>query len=210
VVIEIDSQGLTKIYNAGQVVTLLRRVDQIVETDAVAALPVVAWQAFAPMQTNTVTWTNDFYCFATTTLPVIGAVLEINATSNAPVQAGTVYAFTQGQFVQQQKSQSPQSYVVSNATPTGSYAFGLAQTAVVNSVPTLAPFCVMPVLYNEQAYFNPTNVISTFLSSAKAPGAVLLAPSNACDVTVTSGSNGPTLGFNDQTNLFFQLSESSS
>ncbi len=214
--IQIDSQGLTKIYNAGQVVTLMRRVDQTVETDAVAAnsiaaLPAVGWQAFAPMQTNTVTWTDDFFCFATTTPLVVGAVIEINAKSDAPVEVGNVYAFTQGQFVQQQqKSKSAQSYVVSNTTPSGSFAFGLAQAAVVNNVSRLAPFCVVPVLYNEAAYFNPTQVIATFLSSAKASGAVLPAPSNTCDVVVASGSNGPTLGFNDQTNLFFKLAESSS
>ena len=205
--IQIDSQGLTNIYNAGQLVTLMRRVDQTVETDAVAALPAVAWQAFAPFQSNTVTWTDDFYCFVTATPLVMNAVIEMNTKSDAPMDIGYVYVFAQGQLVKQQQAGSAHSYVVSNATPTESFSFGLAQAAVVNNVSTLAPICVVPVLYNESAYFTPTTVIATFLSNAKAAGAILPAPPNACDVVVKPGSNVPTLGFNDQTNLFFELSE---
>lgn len=206
--IQIDNQGLTNIYNAGQVVTLMRRVDQAVDSDVIAAAPAVAWQAFAPFQSNTVTWMDDFYCFATTTPLVMNAVIAMNAKSDAPMDIGYVYVFAQGQLVKKQQAGSPRSYVVSNATPSGSFSFGMAQAAVVNDVSTLAPICVVPVLYNESAYFNPTAVIATFLSNAKAAGAILPAPSNACDVVVKPGSSGPTLGFNDQTNLFFQLSES--
>lgn len=208
--IQIDSQGLSNIYGAGQAVTLMRRVDQAVDTDKVAAAPVVAWQTFAPLQLNTITWTDEYYCFVTTTPLVMSAVIAINAKSDAPMQIGYVYQFTQGRFLKQQPAQSAQSYVVSNAMPSGSFAFGMAQAAIINNVSTLAPFCVVPVLYNEAAYFSPTAVIATFLSSAKAAGTILPAPSDAFDTVVASGSNGPTLGFNDQTNLFFQLSERSS
>ncbi|HEY1475994.1 MAG TPA: hypothetical protein VGF53_18145 [Pseudolabrys sp.] len=209
--IQIDSQGLSNIYNAGQLVTLVRLVDQSVGSDLVAASSLsVAWQAFAPMQNNTVTWASDFYCFATTTPLVMNAVIEMNTQSAVPIRPGYVYAFTQGVFVQQKMSQSPKSYVVANAMPAGSYAFGLAQAAVVNNVSILAPVCVVPVLYNETAYFNPTAVIATFLSTENAPGTLLPEPSNAFEIAVASGSGRPMLGFNDQTNLFYELSGSAS
>lgn len=205
--IRIDSQGLSEIGSVGQVVTLLRRVDQIVETNLVAvSSPAVAWQAFAPFQTNTVTWTDDFYAFVTTTPIAMTAVLKMNSRSAAPMTAGYIYAFAQGSFVRQQISQSPNAYVVGNATPTGSFSFGLAQAAVVNGASILAPVCVAPVLYNQAAYFSPTTVIATFLSTAEAPGTILPMPSNAFEIAMPSGSGGPTLGFNDQTNTFFQLS----
>ncbi len=208
--IQIDSQGLSAIYGAGQVVTLMRRVDQAVETDLTVAVPSVAWQAFAPLQMNTVIWSDEYYCFVTTTPLVMSAVIGINAKSDAPMEIGYVYEFTQGQFVKQQQAQSTQSYVVSNATPSGSFAFGLAQVTTVNNVTALAPFCAAPVLCNETAYFNPTAVIATFLSTAKTAGAILpAAPSNAFDAIVKPGNGGPTLGFNDRTNTFFLLSERS-
>jgi hypothetical protein len=207
--IQIDSQGLSAIYGAGQVVTLMRRVDQAVDTGVVAGAPAVAWQAFAPLQTNTVSWTDDIYCFATTTPLVMSAVIGINAKSDAPMEVGYVYEFTQGQFVKQQAC-GQCSYMVGNAMPLGSFAFGLAQVATVNSVTALAPFCAAPVLYNERAYFNPTAAIATFLSTARAAGAILpAAPSNAFDAIVKPGTGGPTLGFNDRTNMFFLLSERS-
>ncbi len=188
----------------------MRRVDQAVETASVATAPPVAWQAFTPLQMNTVIWADEYYCFVTTTPLVMSAVIGINAKSDAPMEIGYVYEFTQGQFVKQQQAQSTQSYVVSNAMASGSFAFGLAQVTTVNNVTALAPFCVVPVLCNETAYFNPTAVIATFLSTAKAAGAILPAvPSNAFDAIVKPGNSGPTLGFNDQTNMFFLLSERS-
>jgi hypothetical protein len=211
--IQIDSAGLSEISDAGQVVTVTRCVNQSVDTVASAAAAnagalTVAWQTFQPMQINDINWTDDqYYCFATTTPLVMNAVIAVISQSGSPMQIGFVYEFAQGQFTMQQTQQGGDWYIVSNATP-GSYAFGLAQSATVNNVPVLAPFCVMPILYNQAAYFIPSAMIGVFLSTASAAGALLPPPSaNACFVSAPSGAvTEPTIGFNDQTNTFHQIS----
>ncbi len=201
--IQIDNSGLSAIYGADQVVTLARYVDQAV--DAVAAQPTIAWQAFAPLQLNAVNWADQYYCFATTTPLIVGAVVTMNSQSGLPLQIGLVYQFTQGQFVKQQ-AQTASSYITANMAPSGSYAFGLAQSATVNNVPTLAPFCAVPVLYNQAAYFNPSDAIAIFLSSAKRGGTVLPPPSNALKVVANGAASAPTIGFDGQNNTFYQIS----
>jgi hypothetical protein len=202
--IQIDSDGLSAIYAANQVVTLTRDVDQAVDGVRVAAL-VIAWQAFQPLQMNAINWTDQYYCFATTTPLLMNAVITMNSTSSEPMQIGFVYQFAQGQFIKQQQ-QDVNSYIVANASA-GSFAFGMAQSATVNNVPTLAPFCIVPVLYNETAYFNPSDVIEIFLSSAGGAGALLPSPSEALDVLAQSGGGSePTIGFDDETDTFYQIS----
>ena len=200
--IQIDSAGLSQIYAADQAVTLARQVNQVV--DAVATRPAIAWQAFAPLQMNTVGWTDQYYCFATTTPLVMGAVITMNARYASPMQIGSVYQFADGQFIVHQ--QSGNSYVVSNAMPLGSYALGLAQAATINNVPTLAPLCAVPVLFNEAVYFNPSDLIAIFLSSSSSGGSVIPPPANALNVVVKPGATATTIGFNDQTNLFYSIS----
>jgi predicted oxidoreductase len=103
-VIQIDSAGLSEIYDAGQTVTLARQVNQIVDAvasargSADASQLIVAWLAFAPLETNTIGWSEQYYCFATTTSLTMGEVLEMNSQSAASMQPGSVYTFDQGQF----------------------------------------------------------------------------------------------------------------
>ncbi len=200
--IQFDNTGLSQIYAADQAVTLTRQVDRAV--DAVAAQPAIAWQAFAPLQMNTVSWTDQYFCFATTTPLVMGAVIKMNAQYASPMQIGSVYQFTDGQFVVHQ--QSGTSYVVANAMPSGCYALGLAQYATINSVSMLAPCCAVPVLSNETAYFNPGNLIAIFLSSSASGGTVIPPPTNALNVVVKPGDTATTIAFNDQTNMFYAIS----
>ena len=210
--IQIDSAGLSAIYAANQSVTLARQVNTFVQTWGVpeaqlaaSAPPAsVAWQAFQPLPSNTIDWTDQYTCFATTTPLNYGAVLMLNAFSPAPMQVGLAEIFSDGRFTQ--RPQGGPAYVVANASQTGSYAFGLAQSATINSVAALCPVCAAPVLYNEAAWFTPTDVISIFLSSAITGGTVIPMPSNAFAVSAAAGASGPTIGFNDKTNMFFQLS----
>lgn len=203
--INIDSAGLSKIYAADQSVTLTRAVGQSVVANVAASGggTTVAWQAFAPLQSNTVSWTDQYYCFATTAPLVIGAVITMNSQCATPMQAGPVYQFTEGQFVQQPATGS--SYVIANGAPSGSFAFGLAQTATINSVAVLSPLNAKAVLYNEAIYLSPTDLIAIFLSSATKGGTVIPPPSNALSINVSSASAGVTIGFNDQTNTFYQI-----
>lgn len=207
-VIQIDSAGLSAIYAASQSVTLVRSVQVVVETWAasearVAAAPAgVAWQAFQPLASNTVEWDDEYCAFATTTPLGPGAVLAINAQS-PPMQLGLAEVFRNGGFTTQPQGGS--AHVVANASSSGSYAFGLMQSATINDVSALAPISAVPVLYNQAAFVSPADVISIFLSSATTGGTVLPVPSNAFSVAASAGATGPTIGFNDRTNMFFQL-----
>jgi PKD repeat protein len=134
---------------------------------------------------------------------VFGAVIAMNSQCSTPMQAGPVYAFAKGQFIQQPATVS--SYVIANATSTGSYAFGLAQTATINNVAATSPLSAKPVLYNEAIYLNPTDLIAIFLSSATKGGTVIPPPTNAFSINVSSASAEVTIGFNDQTNTFYQI-----
>lgn len=70
----------------------------------------------------------------------------------------------------------------------------------------LCPVSAVPVLYNEAAYLTPTDLVSIFLSSAITGGTVIPMPPNAFSVVAAAGAAGPTIGFNDKTNTFFQIS----
>lgn len=205
--IQIDSAGLSEIYDAGQTVTLARQVNQVVDAaasqrvSAGASGLMVAWLAFEPFEKNTITWSEQYYCFATTTALKMSEVLEMNSKSAAPIQPGSMYVFAQGQFSAHPGSAG--TYIICNAM-TGEYGLGLAQQATVNGASGFAPFCVEPVLSNEAAYFPPTSSISIFLSSASSNGTLLPPPINA--LTLAIGANGAVAGFNDQTHSFFQLS----
>lgn len=202
--IQIGNAGLSAIYAANLTVTLARQIAQGVDA---ASQTIVAWQAFAPLQLNAVTWADEFYCFATTTPLAAGEVIAMNARSDLPVETGLVYEFAQGQFTAGQKAQTAASYVIANNTPGSIYFFGLAQTAVVNNAAVLAPFCAAPVLYNQAIYFTPADVIAVFLSSASKGGTIVPPPFNILDVSVSADAPEPVVGFNDQTNTFFVMSE---
>jgi hypothetical protein len=201
--IQIGNAGLSAIYAANLAVTLARQFAQVVDA---ASQTIVAWQAFAPLQQNAVTWDDHFYCFATTTPLALGQVIAMNARSELPMQIGVVYEFAQGQFGYGQKAQNAAAYVIANNTPGTIYGFGLAQSAVVNNVTTLAPFCAAPVLYNQAIYFTPADVVAVFLSSASTGGTILPPPFNPLDVSAGGGAAEPIVGFNDQTNTFFVMS----
>lgn len=215
--IRFDSDGLSKIYAAGQSVTLTRTVGRVVETMALssavaagsaaatAAGVTVAWQAFSPLSTNMVSWAGGYGCYATTTPLAIGNVVAINAESAAPMQTQSVYAFAQGQFVQRPLPGSP-AYVIGNATPAGTYAFGMLQTATINNAPMPGPLCAVPVLYNEAAYLDPGDVVAIFLSSATKVGTVIPLPVEPFSIDPGGGGAVPVIGFDDKTNTFYQIS----
>jgi hypothetical protein len=150
--IQIDNAGLSAIAAAGQMVTLTRQVNQAVAVFAANTLPLtVAWQVFAPTQTNIVSWTDQYYCFATTTPLRMNAVISMISQGQSAMVPGFVYQFARGQFTMQQPGQGGNFYIVGNATAQGAFAFGLAQSATVNNVSVVAPFCAVPVLYNQSA-----------------------------------------------------------
>jgi len=122
------------------------------------------------------------------------------------MQMGSTYTFANGHFTLTQQLGGGSAYVIANGTPTGLYSFGLAQQAVINNAPTVAPLTAMPALYNQSAWFYPTPEISIFLSSCHAAGTVIPAPANALALALGPQASSATVGFNDSTDLFFQIS----
>lgn len=202
ITINIDDAGLKKIYQAQQYVTLVKNV--IANPLSSGNLP-IAWLSFAPLETNQITWTENYYMYASTTELTAGATISMTSQSQTEVQQGWVYTFAQGQFNGSPAAGS--TFNVANQTATGEFTFGLAQQATLNNVSTLAPLNAQPVLFNETATFTPTETISVFLSSLADNGVILSqVASNALGLTLTSQDPSANVGFNDSSNTFFQQS----
>ncbi len=200
--IAIDDAGLQKIYAAGQSVTLVKSV--VANPLSSGNLP-VAWLAFQPLESNQITWVENYYMYATTTVLQSGATIQMTSQTQAPVQEGWMYTFEQGQF--SGSSGTGDTFNVDNQMSNGFFNFGLAQQATVNNVSTLAPLNAQPVLYNESASFTPIETISIFLSSYSNNGVVISqVASNALVVQLTSQSPTASVGFNDATNTFYLVS----
>lgn len=195
--IDIDNAGLTNIYNAGQYVTLVKSVI------ASSTESQVAWISFQPLQTNVVSWVENYYLYATTTAMQSGATITMTSTSSNAVQEGWLYTFQNGQF-NGGTSGTGTTFNVANQMNNASYNFGLAQYASVNNVSTFAPLNAVSVLYNETASFTPQEIISIYLSSFSNNGTVISSvASNALTVTLTSTSPSAVIGFNDANNTFY-------
>lgn len=199
--ISIDDAGLQKIYSAGQFVTLVKSV--VSNPTSPSTLP-VAWLSFQPLEENQITWIENYYLYATTTVLQSGATIVMTSQTQAPAQLGWIYDFAQGQFSSTQEPGN--TFNVSNQMQSGSFNFGLAQQATVNNVSTFAPLNAVPVLYNQQASFTPQENISIFLSSFSNNGTVISQVSgNALTVTLTSQQPSANVGFNDSNNTFYQI-----
>lgn len=209
-VITIESAALSQIYGASQQVVLARKVAMLVQSSGASrtrALPpvAVAWQVFAPLESNQIDWSATYGCFAAAAGLVAGTVLTPSANLLPPVAAGTAYALSAGSFSAAGPGLAG-SYTLVNRMPGAALALGLTQTATINGTAVAAPLCAIPVLCNEAAFFTPGDVISVFLSSATSGGTVIPPLTNVFSVTAVGGQTGPTIGFGDQTNQFYQIS----
>lgn len=201
--IDIDDDGLHGIYSSNQYVTLVKSV--VSAPLGSGNLP-IAWLAFQPLETNQLMWTENYYLYASTTVLQSGATISMTSQTGEPAQEGWTYTFAQGQFIGVQGAGS--TFNVSNQMQ-GALNFGLAQSATVNNVTTMAPLNAIPVLPNEEGSFTPQEVISVFLSSYSNNGTVISqVASNALSVTLSSQSPTVNLGFDDSTNTFFTVSQS--
>jgi hypothetical protein len=199
--IDIDNAGLTKIYNAGQSVTIVKSV--VSSITQAGNLP-IAWVQFQPMDSNIVTWQEIYNIFASTTILQSGAQISMSSQTPTPVQTGWTYTLANGQFAGLAGG-STLTYNANNQMNNYSYSFGLAQQAIVNNVPVFAPLTAAPVLYNEGVTFTPFETISIFLASTVNNGVVLSQiASNALTVTLSSQNPAAVIGFNDSLNTFYQ------
>ncbi|WP_437588276.1 hypothetical protein [Sorangium sp. So ce1000] len=197
--IAIDDNGLQTIYSSGLAVTLVKSV--VANPLASGSLP-IAWVQFQPLESNLVTWIENYYAYASTTIAKSGATIAMTSRAPTPLQTGWTYTFSTAQFTGTPGGPSG-TYTVDNQMD-GNFSFGLAQQATVNNVPTLAPLNTQSVPYNMSATFTPQEEISIFLSSCVDNGAVMSqVADNALTVTLTSQNPTANIGFNDTDNSFY-------
>ena len=195
--INIDSTGLTNIYNANQYVTLVKSVGSSTTPGST-----VAWVTFQPYQSNVVTWVENYLIYGTIMSLQSGAQIVMTSSTPNPVQAGWTYTFQQGQFTGASGGAAG-AFNVDNQQSNG-INFGLAQTANVNGSSVLAPLNAVPVNMNQTASFTPIETVSIFLSSYENNGVVISSVAgNALAVQLSSASPTATIGFNDTNNTFY-------
>ena len=199
--ISIDAEGLQMIYASGQSVTVVKIV---VSNPLSGGMLPVAWTAFQPLEENSVTWSENYYIYATTTPIMAGATIVQTSMTPAPVQTGWTYTFINGQFTGAQGGMSDAFNMINQQG--NMFNFGLSQQAVINNVPTMAPLNAIPVLNNQLASFTPVQTISVFLSTSYNGGTVLSqVPYNALTFSFSS-QMAANIGFNDSTNTFYLIS----
>ena len=201
--IEIDQAGVQNINSTGQSVTIVKSITSSLSG---GNLP-VAWLTFSPLESNIVTWQENYGLYASTTQAQAGATIAMTSQSSGTVQAGWLYTFENGIFSGATGVGS--TFNVDNQDNAYSFSFGLSQQAIVNNVPVMAPLNCVPVPYNEDASFTPIESLSIFLSSYSNNGVVISqVAGNALAVTLTSQNPTAQIGFNDSNNTFFLNSSS--
>lgn len=198
--INIDSQGLHTIQAAGQVVTLVKSVG------GGGNMP-VAWLSFHPMQSNTLTWTNQYSVYASSTK--IQANARIVSQSTQLATGGSTYTFSGGQFdygksngltiVQYGVENQDADFLVDGMAMITS---GLYQGAVVNGGAKSSPLNAVEVPYNESGTFTPKEVVQVFVSNYQDNGMVISSvTSKSLTVDLTS-SPSQTIHYDDHSNQF--------
>lgn len=198
--INIDQTGVSNINSSSQFVTIVKSVT----SSLVGGNLPVAWLTFSPLETNVVSWVENYSLYATTQQLSAGATITMTSQSAGTVQSGWVYTFQNGIF--SGASGTGSTYNLSNEMSNYSFTFGLAQQASLNGgAPMLAPLNAVGVPYNEQASFTPIESLSIYLSSFSNNGVVISqVAGNALPVTLSSQSPSATIGFNDSNNTFYQ------
>jgi len=150
-----DNRSLDAIYRAGQQVTLVKQLPH--------SQP-VAWVTFDPLNKNTITWTENYAIYASTTQTQAGAVID--ELSDIMAVDANSYPFVNGHF---QNGQSgivgTGEYGIQNrATQFDMLTFGLAQGISVNGVAKPnQPINAQSVLKMQNAVFTPFENVMIYL-----------------------------------------------
>ena len=101
--IAIDAQGVSNINNADQFVTIVKVVS--------TGTP-VAWVTFRPMESNTISWTDDYSVYASTTNIEDGVM--ITTASSQLASPDTMYRLQNGVFSKESTGLGPTTFGVDN------------------------------------------------------------------------------------------------
>ena len=194
--IQIDEQGLNTLIQAGQLVTIVK--------SAGGGTPVV-WVTFNPMMMNTVTWTEQYSVYASTTQIQDGA--QIITQSTQPAVGGNTYTLSGGQFDNGQPGLPATQFGVTNNDPNFSVGgnqmvtSGLYQGAIVNGGSTASPLNAVGIPYQQSGTFAPSEQVQVFASYYQNNGLVISSVSAlALRVDLTQGPQ--TIHYDDASNQF--------
>lgn len=194
-----DQAGLDALSASGQKVTIVKQSSGAKQT---------AWITFTPQLANSVTWTEQYSVYSSTTNAQAGA--KIITSSEADAIGGSSYTLnTSGYFDPGVSGKvGPTQYQVINGDPdlmigtTAMVTGGLVQGASVNGTTVSSPMCAAGILFNQTAVFTPIETILVYTSSYSDNGIVISSVSgNALTVTYTTNTKAG-IKYNDQNNQF--------
>lgn len=197
--ITFDSAGLDALSASGQKVTIVKQSNGGKQT---------AWITFAPQLANSVTWTEQYSVYSSTTNAQAGA--KIITSSEATAIGGSSYTLNTSGYFDPGVSGivGPTQYQIINADPdlmigsTPMVTGGLVQGASVNGTTVSAPMCAVGILYNQTAQFTPIETVLVYTSSYSDNGIVISSVAgNALTVQYTTNTTA-SIAYNDQNNQF--------
>src|SRR5690606_27694153 len=160
----IKEEDAKNINSNGQKVTILKSVDSGQS---------VTWVAFSPFERNTVTWTEKYAVYASTTEIKDGA--RIDKMSDRSANPQYFYSFQNGVFDMgslDEKSLTKTQYGIINKTD-GNLQFGLSQERTVNGKNANVPINVVTVFKSQKAIFTPRVTLTIFLQGNYDNGVVI-------------------------------------
>jgi hypothetical protein len=154
----------------------------------------IAWLSFIPFQENYVTWSDDYYVYASHNKLAAGSKIHISADSNATLN--NLYAFSEGAF--ECDSSNPPTdgsfAIVNKMHDYNSLTFGLAQNVECNGDISKNPISALslPIDYTAVFKIPPSNTITVFLSTTINSSEIFDSTSSKFSV-VTFGNNNTEL-----------------
>ncbi|WP_394689825.1 hypothetical protein [Hoeflea sp.] len=197
--ITFDQAGLDALSASGQKVTIVKQSSGGKPT---------AWITFTPQLANSVTWTEQYSVYSSTTNAQAGA--KIITSSEADAIGGSSYTLNTSGYFDPGVSGvvGPTQYQIINGDPdlmigtTPMVTGGLVQGASVNGTTVSSPMCAVGILYNQTAMFTPIETILVYTSSYSDNGIVISSVAgNALTVTYTTNTTAG-IKYNDQNNQF--------
>ncbi|MEZ0005918.1 hypothetical protein ABH942_001275 [Flavobacterium sp. 28YEA47A] len=130
--------------------------------------PSVAWQVIRPMQTNSVSWKEEYGIYASTAEIRNGAVLSQLANTLIGIETGKQYILqSSGAIIGPHGGGFPNAFMLSNQYSGMHYMVaGLFQDAIINGINiTNNAVSATPVLMQSNAIMNPNTTIQIWLQS---------------------------------------------
>ncbi len=191
--IDIDKAGLDILTEASQQICIVKQTTP-------TSNPVI-WVTFHPELTNSVTWTEDYLVYGSSTSIQSGATIETNSV--LPASGGDTYTFENGQFDENGKpGNSAVQYGVDNQDDNfNPLTAGLAQVNSQTAGETI-PINATEVPFNNTGVYTPIEKVQVF-AMAEVNNALVLSSvtGDALLVDLTEQPN-QTIHYQDSDNTF--------